>query len=82
MYLCGVNAAKAIKQETLNKHCSPFAISVNIKNDKLIIRKIESELYRHSTARQLSRLSVKQSERNRIRVRKTIAMRRKSFLTF
>ena len=41
MYLCGVNAAKAIKQETLNKHCSPFAISVNIKNDKLIIRKID-----------------------------------------
>ena len=36
MYLCGVNAAKAIKQETLNKHCSPFAISVNIKNDKSI----------------------------------------------
>ena len=42
MYLCGVNAAKVIKQETLNKHCSPFAISVNIKNDKLIIRKIDN----------------------------------------
>lgn len=42
MYLCGVNAAKAIKQETLNKHCSPFAISVNIINDKLTIRKIDT----------------------------------------
>lgn len=42
MYLCGVNAAKAIKQETLNKHCSPFAISVNIKIDKLTIRKIDN----------------------------------------
>ena len=34
MYLCSGNAAKAIKQETLNKHCSPFAISVNIMNNK------------------------------------------------
>jgi len=42
MYLCGVNAAKTIKQETLNKHCSPFAISVNIKIDKLTIRKIDN----------------------------------------
>ena len=42
MYLCGVNAAKAIKQETCDKRCSPFAISVNIKNDKLIIRKIDN----------------------------------------
>jgi hypothetical protein len=30
-------AAKEIKQEAWNKHCFPFAISVNIKNDKLII---------------------------------------------
>lgn len=37
LYLCGVNAAKPIKQEALNKRCSPFAISVNIK---LIIREI------------------------------------------
>ena len=42
MYLCGVNAAKAIKQETCDKRCSPFAISVNIKNDKLIIRKTDN----------------------------------------
>ena len=42
MYLCGVNAAKAIKQEACDKRCSPFAISVNIKNDKLIIRKIDN----------------------------------------
>ena len=42
MYLCGVNAAKAIKQETCDKRCSPFAISVNIKNDKLIIKKIDN----------------------------------------
>lgn len=33
MYLCGVNAAKAIKQETCGKRCSPFVISVNIKID-------------------------------------------------
>ena len=33
MYLCSVNAAKAIKQETYSKRCSPFAISVNIKID-------------------------------------------------
>ena len=42
MYLCGVNAAKAIKQETCDKRCSPFAISVNIKIDKLTIRKIDN----------------------------------------
>ena len=31
---CGVNAAKAIRQEAWCKRCSPFAISVNIIIDK------------------------------------------------
>ena len=39
MYLCGVNAAKAIKQETLNKCCSPFAIPSTLK---LIIKNIDN----------------------------------------
>ena len=30
LYLCGVKAAKAIRQEAWSKRCSIFAITVNI----------------------------------------------------
>ena len=83
LYLYGVNAAKAIRQEAWSKRCSPFAISVNIimgNTKDYIIWQQQSELSRHSMARQPSRLKAKQSERNRIQVRRTIVTRQKSCL--